>query len=142
FDPTPLDDGRTSLPQYLDDAGEQPSPEPPAGSAEGSEQPPRQPDTDEPSASRPESPSTVPSWPFVTVALALVFGLTTIPIGLRELRRRRRLSTATTGGPTAAAHAWREACDEFNDRATPVLPTETVRTAASRLSATHGLDQP
>ncbi|MGD9525664.1 transglutaminase TgpA family protein [Pseudonocardia sp.] len=149
FDPTPLSDGRTIEPPYVQearaesgsgDAGEQQEPEQPQ--PDGAASPPQQPEPPEPApgeASAPEETGLdIPVWPFVLVAVLGV--LVAAPAGWRALQRRRRLSTVATGGAAAATAAWEELLAESADRGVQGHRSDTVRSAARRIVREHRLD--
>lgn len=147
FDPTPLDDGRTSLPSYLSselypEGPQAPSSEeatPPGGSGPSESEGQRQ-DLVAPPPGRPQPGAGDGVWTTVGMsALALV--LLAAPVALRSFRRRRRLTSIAEGSQGSAATAWREVLDEFWDRGTRPAATDTARRIASNLSERHGLDE-
>lgn len=151
FDPTPLADGRTIEPPYVQEARaendsgqsgeEQPEPEQPDAGAAPEATPAAPPP---PSASAgadaagEQSGFRIPVWPFV---LAAVLGLlVATPALWRALLRRRRLATVAGGGPAAATAAWEELLAESADRGVPGRSSDTVRGAARRIVQEHRLD--
>ncbi|QGK70908.1 transglutaminase [Allosaccharopolyspora coralli] len=143
FDPTPLDDGRTALPNYLDrELNPTVEPQPmPGETVPPGEQPPGQ------AQENPRDESGVPPpgpgasggsgwWPALA---ALVLALATLgaPLGFRELRRRRRVRASAEGSASAA---WSEVLDQSWDRGTTSSATETARAVAGRLIHDHELD--
>ncbi len=151
FDPTPLRDGRTALPEYLNPPAPAPSPAPDTGQTQ---QPPTdsaasQPETPDPGASQQEDPAPEPQQPgsggvWVATGLILLAALLlgAAPAALREVRRRRRLNAVHAGAPGAAGVAWRELLDESTDRGGPPADTSgTVRSTATALLNTHELDE-
>ncbi|MHA6805200.1 transglutaminase family protein [Salinifilum ghardaiensis] len=148
FDPTPLDDGRTDVPQYLD---QQPPPPPDGTPPSGEDSPPPE-ETGTPAPQdRPEPPQPdaaggrgdAPAWPAVLASvLVLAAAACGVPAGVRRLRRERRRRDAAAGGAEAAGQAWREVEDAFADRGSVLGSSETARTAAARLAEQHGLDEP
>lgn len=149
FDPTPLTDGRTITPPYVEQAraeaagGGAGAPAAPAAPA------PAVPTTaPAPSADRPTldaAPATpvptdagMPLWPFLGAGALVLLAL--VPAVLRELARRRRTAAAAAGGPAAAGAAWDELVATSTDRQVPVPATDTVRAAARRLVREHRLD--
>jgi transglutaminase-like putative cysteine protease len=150
FDPTPLSDGRTIEPPYVQEAraesgssdtGEQEAPEQPQpdGSAAAPPQPPEPPAPVPGEASAAEDTGLdIPVWPFVLVAVLGIFVAT--PVGWRALQRRRRLATVAAGGPAAATAAWEELLAESADRGVPGRRSDTVRAAARRIVREHRLD--
>lgn len=148
FDPTPLQDGRTSLPSHLEQAlnPEQPLPPgattpsaPPTSSTPG-------PRTGErelvvpPRPGRPAPSSSEGIWLGGAVVL-LALALAAAPALLRELRRRRRLRTVGTGESGATDAAWQEVLDSFLDRGTKPSATDTARKAGIDLADEHELDE-
>ncbi|RKT86066.1 protein of unknown function [Saccharopolyspora antimicrobica] len=147
FDPTPLSDGRTALPQYLDSElrpEQQPVPVP------GQELPSTPPTTDAtPGGERPEDGSEVAPvdpreaeqsspWPVVLGVLVLGLALLAVPGVVREVRRRQRLRAVAAG---SAGAAWQEVLDEFRDRGARPAATDTARQVTTRLLEHHGLDE-
>lgn len=147
FDPTPLGDGRTTLPSYLEQAltGEEALPPGAPTTAAPTSEAPAPDDGDRslvvPPAPGPRGPGGADAvWTAVAVgvlALALVAG----PAVLRTWRRRRRLTAVTAGARGATEAAWQEVLDEFLDRGTKPSPTHTARTVGFDLVARHGLDE-
>lgn len=154
FDPTPLDDGRTSLPPFLGSElhPAQPAPQPTPG---GTPTPPTvQPQPDHPSTD--DHGGAVPSpapgrgadsggvgpWPTAVGLLAVLLALLASPAAVREARRRRRLHAVAEGDAGAASIAWLEVLDEFRDRGAAPAPTDTARMVADGLIDDHALDEP
>ncbi|QIZ34109.1 DUF3488 and transglutaminase-like domain-containing protein [Saccharopolyspora sp. ASAGF58] len=150
FDPTPLSDGRTALPEFLNSelnpsqpqaqAPGQPVPgtPPTAGSQPGSAHPDG---ADVGAARTPRETAGTNPWP-ITIGV-LVFGLALLvtPALVREVRRRRRLRAVAEGAEGAAGIAWREVLDEFQDRGTRPAATDTARRVATGFIDDHGLDE-
>jgi hypothetical protein len=150
FDPTPLNDGRTIDPPYVEEArAEQAGDEvAPADDALTPEEPLD--DGPEPSTGEPESTPTpatppvapqglgLPIWPFVAVPVGVAVVL--VPAMMRRLDRRRRLAAVAGGGPDAAAAGWDELLAESTDRGADSIPSDTVRAAARRLVREHHLE--
>ncbi|GAA2356010.1 hypothetical protein GCM10009854_37600 [Saccharopolyspora halophila] len=152
FDPTPLGDGRTSLPQFLDNSlhppqspapgpsespepttpGTQPAPAPDAGQQAQDPPPPQQ---------RREV-STRTDWTTPVLILVLVLGCAALgtPLAARELRRRQRTARIDSGERGAAGAAWAELLDEFRDRGAMPNSTTTARQLAENLITEHDLD--
>lgn len=148
FDPTPLTDGRTLVPPYVEQAREQagtgtelPAPEAAPPGAQPASQPPPTPDTPGPIGSDPAGPDLAdgfPRWPLALIAI-LALGVAA-PAGRRALDRRRRLATIRAGGPAAAGAAWAELLAESADRGAISQTSDTVRAAARRMVRDHQLD--
>ncbi|TWG08797.1 transglutaminase TgpA family protein [Saccharopolyspora dendranthemae] len=152
FDPTPLSDGRTALPQFLDTALHPPQA---AAPLPGQPLPPPAPGAPVPPApgAQPDQPDArdVPEqrrepadrgWS-VTVLVLLVLLLcagAAAPLAVREIRRGQRLQAITEGRAGAASTAWREVLDEFLDRGYQPRDTDTARQLADRLVKDHDLD--
>lgn len=152
FDPTPLSDGRTALPQFLDTAlhppqaaaplpGQpQPAPAPgaPVPPAAGAQ--PDQPDArDVPDQRREPADRTWSVAVLVLIVLLACAGAAS-PLAVREIRRGQRLQAITEGRAGAADTAWREVLDEFRDRGYQPRDTHTARQLAERLAKDHDLD--
>lgn len=147
FDPTPLSDGRTVPPAYVD------GPLPPSGMALPAKPHPATMPTPAPNhplaAAVPQSisdhstPGTEVS-PGLAVAGLLGFAVLAglAPLGVRESRRRWRMYLVGAGGPRAVSAAWAEVLAESADRRVAPPVGETVRGAAQRLVQEHGLDEP
>jgi Transglutaminase-like superfamily len=150
FDPTPLTDGRTIVPPYVEEAradqaaelappdevqvpDEVPLDEGPAPAPGASEQPPSA--TAPPTA--PEDGG-LPLWPFAVALLAV--GAALVPATMRVLDRRRRMNAVAAGGPGAAAAGWAELLAQSSDRGSDNSSSDTVRAAARRLVRQHHLD--
>lgn len=152
FDPTPLRDGRTSLPRYLTpQAGPLPPPPPAAGQPlpappqpsnipqpSGGDHSPGQPGQ-YPPAQR-SGPDTGFPWQAVVIPL-VVLVLLAAPGLVRQLRRRRCLSLVDADIRGAAGLAWREVLNEYWDRGVRTSDADTARTAARNLLARHSLDR-
>lgn len=143
FDPTPLDDGRTALPSYLEqelNPSVQPPPAPGETTVPG-EQPPGQ--AQENPRDESGAPPTGPGssggsgWGPLLAALVVVLATLGAPVGFREYRRRRRVRESAQGSVSAA---WREVLDQSWDRGTASSAAETARAVASRLIHEHELD--
>ncbi|WP_309148786.1 transglutaminase family protein [Saccharopolyspora gregorii] len=124
FDPTPLADGRTALPEYLSPPAPAPSPAPAPGesqqpSPEPSTAPSQTPapgDAEQPPAPEADRPGGSGAWIAVGAVLLAVLALGAAPLALREFRRRRRLAVVRAGAAGAASAAWDELLDEHTDR--------------------------
>ena len=149
FDPTPLDDGRTSLPDYLNREPQQDQalPPPPGGQTPttpppgGQTPPPGQPSGgDQTAAQQPQEREAGPPWWPVVLVVVLLALLAATPAGVREARRRLRLRAVAGREPDSAGLAWRELLDEFWDRGTRPDASDTVRHLANSLIDQHALD--
>ncbi|GAA3229880.1 hypothetical protein GCM10017691_22340 [Pseudonocardia petroleophila] len=149
FDPTPLTDGRTITPPYVEQAraeaanggaGADGAPAVPTAPVPTSAAAPTaDPQTPGAAAPAPAPAETgLPLWPFAVLPALVLLGL--VPALLRALRGRSRLAGATAGGEGAAAAAWEEIVAASVDRRVPVPATDTVRAAARRLVREHRLD--
>jgi hypothetical protein len=150
FDPTPLTDGRSIDPPYVQEArAEQAGAEvapgedaPAPDELPGGEQAPQpaEPTTPLPESAAPAEPqgATIPLWPFVAALVAVALALA--PSVLRTLDRRRRLAAVAAGGPEAAAAGWDELLAESADRGADSPSSDTVRAAARRLVREHHLE--
>ncbi|MCI2420560.1 transglutaminaseTgpA domain-containing protein [Saccharopolyspora sp. K220] len=151
FDPTPLDDGRTSLPQFLNSElhpvqpqaplpGQAlPSTPPTASSVPGAERPDG---ADIGGTARtPREAEAGSPWQITISVLVLAFALLATPAVVREVRRRRRLHAIAEGTEGAAGLAWQEVLDEFRDRGTRPAAADTARRVATGLIDQHGLDE-
>jgi len=150
FDPTPLTDGRTIDPPYVEEArAEQASQQ--AAPAEDAPAPDTQPGEEQapepatPESTQPEAAPTVepqgvsvPLWPFAAALGAVALAL--VPSVLRVRDRRRRLGSVARGGPDAAGAGWDELLAESTDRGADSPPSDTVRAAARRLVREHHLE--
>jgi TgpA N-terminal domain/Transglutaminase-like superfamily len=146
FDPTPLSDGRTIDPPYVEEARaeqaaaesapaeDSPTPEPLPGQEQAPE--PATPELQEPQAAPPGID--IPLWPFVAALVAVAIAL--VPATLRIRDRRRRLAAVARGGPEAAGAGWEELLAESTDRGADPSASDTVRAAARRLVREHGLE--
>ncbi|MGP4018130.1 transglutaminase family protein [Saccharopolyspora sp. 5N708] len=151
FDPTPLDDGRTALPEFLNSElhpaqplaplpGQAvPSAPPTDGSAQGADRPDGA-DVGGTTGSPSEAGAANP-WPISIGVLVLGLALLATPAVVREVRRRRRLHAVAEGSEGAAGLAWQEVLDEFQDRGTRPADTDTARRVATGLIDRHGLDE-
>jgi transglutaminase-like putative cysteine protease len=152
FDPTPLADGRTVTPGYVEsEANATTAPgqglDPDAASSTAAA--PATSTATEDSVDEDQSAALAPGdggggWLrplaitlLVLLMLAVILGG---PAAVREWQRRGRLRTVLAGGPDAATAAWRELLAESWDRGSAVPDTDTVRLAANRLAREHGLD--
>jgi hypothetical protein len=153
FDPTPLTDGRSVTPPYVEQArgeaaGQDTSTQPDELTPDQQPDQPEQQAAPTPEPTPPPAPTPTDSgvdvlpvlWPVLAV-LVLVAALGG-PMWLRVLARRRRLAAVHAGGPGAVDAAWDELLAESVDRGVPVPPTDTVRGAARRLLREHRLDEP
>ncbi|MFC4943477.1 transglutaminase TgpA family protein [Pseudonocardia sp. GCM10023141] len=151
FDPTPLNDGRTITPPYVQEArgdnaaGSTPQDDPkiPRNSPNDAATPPSAPPvapTEPTAAPTSDTGSSLPLWPIGVLVLVAAAAL--VPFALRSRERRRRLAAVTAGGPGAAAAAWDELQAESTDRGSPSRPSETVRATARRLVSEHRLEAP
>ncbi|MEV1293844.1 DUF3488 and transglutaminase-like domain-containing protein [Pseudonocardia sp. NPDC049635] len=150
FDPTPLADGQTIEPGYVQQAQEQqggtpaqeqpapePGPAPPADGGDTASAPPP------PAEDRPGTDTGAgTAWGVLAVAVALAAGLALLALGPRFWRRRLyagRVAQARAGGAGAATAAWEEILAVSRDHGVPVPASETVRSAAARIAERHGL---
>ncbi|MBB5071220.1 transglutaminase-like putative cysteine protease [Saccharopolyspora gloriosae] len=149
FDPTPLADGRTALPEYLNPPAPAPAPTPDSGEQQQpTESTAPQPEAPVPGdaeqAPAPEAPRPGSGGAWVATGLVLLAALLLgmAPAVLREIRRRRRLTAIRADAPGAAGSAWRELLDEFTDRGgAPADTSATVRSTAATIITTHDLDE-
>lgn len=152
FDPTPLSDGRSVTPAYVEsEAGESTAPgqglDPDEGSSTAAA-----PTSAAAASGDNNSDEAAPTAPGggggdwlrplgLTVLVLLLLGaLLGGPATVRQWQRRTRLRAVAAGGPDAATAAWRELLAESWDRGSAVPNTDTVRLAANRLAREHGLD--
>jgi transglutaminase-like putative cysteine protease len=77
---------------------------------------------------------------FAAILLGVLL-LALTPAVLREVHRRRRLREIVLRGPGAADAAWQELRDECADRGLPIPGSDTVRTAAQKVTQRHHLDE-
>ncbi|HET6257266.1 transglutaminaseTgpA domain-containing protein [Pseudonocardia sp.] len=150
FDPTPLTDGRTIAPPYVQEAqgdnpgaGKAPAEQDLLPGQEAGQEPLPAPAEPEQLPPPPVAPSAtegggLPLWPIAVVLLVAVAAL--VPAGLRALARRRRMAAVGAGGPGAAGAGWAEVLAESADRGVTYPPSDTVRGAARRLVREHKLD--
>ncbi|RCW43284.1 transglutaminase superfamily protein [Halopolyspora algeriensis] len=148
FDPTPLDDGRTSLPSHL--TGEQPAGESQTSETPGQDSSPTDSEQAAGGDAREDLATPLPEPPlaettdnsvWATAGLcALVVAVLVAPATVRSVRRHRRMAVVTGGAPGAATTAWREVLDEFRDRGSLPATTDTARGVAGELTERHGLD--
>ncbi|GAY11301.1 DUF3488 and transglutaminase-like domain-containing protein [Pseudonocardia sp. N23] len=151
FDPTPLADGRSIVPAYVQQARDQSGSDPEPATPQDADPTP----TDSPDPGVPQDQATAPdqpppstdepsSWtiPVAAVLALLVVATLALPSLLRRGQRRRRLAAAGGGGPDAAEQAWAEVLAESTDRGVTVPDTDTVRGAARRLVGAHSLGDP
>jgi hypothetical protein len=155
FDPTPLTDGRTVIPPYVQEAQNAQNAAAQGGQAQELQEDPR-PAPSDPARAEPAPPVDTPtpqptagqdpgSGALGTVALTLLVALIVLallggPVLARTVLRRRRLAAVAAGGPGAAAAAWAEILAESRDRGYPLPRSDTVRTAARRLVREHEFD--
>ncbi|SDE64343.1 transglutaminaseTgpA domain-containing protein [Pseudonocardia oroxyli] len=150
FDPTPLTDGRTVVPPYVQEAvgGEGPgqaAPPVPADEVPSQEVPPA------PEAPQVEAPQDVPQptpvaedggFPVaVPLLVVLVAGLLAAPFVVRRTLRGRRVGAAAAGGPGAGRAAWDELLATSQDHGGAPEPGDTVRSGARDLVRRHDLDE-
>lgn len=151
FDPTPLTDGRTIVPPYVQEARDQSGPDGRRAVPDdvGMPEPAAQPAAPTEAAPPPvPAPGLTPATSTGEVGLALlvpllmvsVLALALVPRGRRWQLRRRRLAAVHAGGPAAAAAGWAELLAESADRGVRSTPSDTVRGAARRLVREHRLD--
>lgn len=148
FDPTPLSDDRAPTPSYLESANRRPpggdesatsGTEPETIPSEGATTT-RPDESGAPSVTR-NDPTPLGPWLLLpTAVLVLIAGATT-PALIRNTRRRSRLSRVGAGAPEATRLAWRELLDEFTDRGSAPLPSESPRGTSERLIRQYGLDE-
>jgi hypothetical protein len=151
FDPTPLTDGRTIVPPYVQEAvGDAPgSAGQPAPAAQEQDPQPAAPAQTTPED---QTPQTVPP-PDVPAAdergvpilppllVVLVAALLAAPVTARRVLHRRRLAAAAAGGAGAGRAAWDEVLATSRDHGGTPDEGDTVRGAARRLVADHDLDE-
>ncbi|RRO16098.1 DUF4129 domain-containing protein [Saccharopolyspora rhizosphaerae] len=152
FDPTPLADGRTALPQFLDTALHPPQP---AAPLPGQPLPPPEPGAPAPpvAGAQPDQPDSRDrpqqrrepverGWSLTAFGVLALLACTgaAAPLAVREIRRGQRLQAITEGREGAASTAWREVLDEFRDRGYQPRATDTARQLADRLVTDHELD--
>ncbi|SDQ43002.1 transglutaminase TgpA family protein [Actinopolyspora saharensis] len=149
FDPTPLSDDRAPTPSYLgsEDRGQQggqdsetsgttPEPTPSDGA------PTTRPDeSGSPSPVARNERTPIGLWLLPSTAVLLLVGGVAAPALIRSARRRSRLSRVAADAPGATRLAWRELLDEFTDRGTPPIPSESPRGTSERLIGQYGLDE-
>jgi hypothetical protein len=151
FDPTPLTDGRGSVPRYL-----VATPETTTGPAGAADPDVGRPDPGGDSSAGPQhrapaqhdaapalrSPATpLPWWAVLVLALGGLLGMVSVPALVRTYRRRGRIRVVRAGGAGAAAAAWRELADSAADHGEGDSGYETLRATAGRWSAVHALDE-
>ena len=155
FDPTPLTDGRTVIPPYVQEAQDaqnaaaqdgqaqelQEDPLPAASDpARAEPTPPVDTPTPEPTAAQDTGSGTLGAVALTLLVALIVLGLLGGPVLARRVLRRRRLAAVAAGGPGAAAAAWAEILAGSRDRGYPLPRSDTVRTAARRLVREHEFD--
>jgi transglutaminase-like putative cysteine protease len=150
FDPTPLTDGRTLVPPYVEEAraeaaagADGAAPEQPAADdlpVPDSAAPQQAPDEIAPGVgeSGADPDAGIPLWPAAVLTGLLL--VAAVPAAVRGLDRRRRLAAVAAGGPGAAGAGWAELLAESADRGVPAPASDTVRGAARRLVREHRLD--
>lgn len=145
FDPTPLDDGRTSLPGYLENqplpgqvppAADQPTtPQQPAPDPSLQEDPPDQ------AVPPPAPPSSGGgNWSATALVMFAIVLIAATPVGVREARRRRRIGVVARREPGFAETAWLVVLDELRDRGTQLDASQTLRAAVTDIVDKHGID--
>ncbi|TCK25046.1 transglutaminaseTgpA domain-containing protein [Pseudonocardia endophytica] len=156
FDPTPLTDGRTVEPQYVQQARAE------AGGANGQDAqeappPPPAPDSAAPTPGAAPTPEPAPgedaapepvarSSGVLPVVLAVALALVVIalvlagPTVLRRRQTRRRTGLARAGGAGAAGAAWAEILAVSRDHGVAARRGDTVRTTAERMITGHELE--
>ncbi|MBV8539914.1 MAG: transglutaminase domain-containing protein [Pseudonocardiales bacterium] len=147
FDPTPLSNGRTVMPDYVA-AGPTPAGSPPPAGPPVAGTATSMPDAAAPHPSVAARASGAGSGVGTRIGLSVagllglgvLAGLT--PLGVRAGRRRRRLHLVDAGGPRAVRAAWEEVLAESADRGEVPPVGETVRASAQRLVHAHALDEP
>lgn len=159
FDPTPLADGRTVEPQYVQQARAEasgqaapPQPAAPATPPSAAPQPAPQPDpapTPEPAPGEdPRATGAGAVLPAVLTVLGMLGVLAALavlgalPLLLRRRRGRRRTALARAGGAGSAAAAWAEVLAVSRDHGVAPRPGDTVRATAEHLGDAHDLDEP
>lgn len=149
FDPTPLTDGRTVVPPYVQEAvgGDGPgaAAEPvPADEVPVEEAPPtpESPQVDVPQDTPQPTPVADESGLPIAVPMlgALVVVLLAAPFVVRRLLHRRRVGVAAAGGSGAGRAAWDELLATSQDHGGSPAPGDTVRSGARDLVRTHDLD--
>jgi len=150
FDPTPLTDGRTVVPPYVQEAvGDGPADAAAPAPAEEIPQPlpePAAPDAGEvpipEDAPQPESPAADEGgFPIaIPLVVLLVAALAAAPFLVRRTLHGRRLAAAAAGGPGAGRAAWDELLATSRDHGGSPSEGDTVRTGARDLVRTHDLD--
>jgi transglutaminase-like putative cysteine protease len=156
FDPTPLTDGRTVIPPYVQEAQDAPNaaaqegqaqelqddPLPaPSDPAQAEPAPPVDTPAPEPTAAQDPGSGTLGTVLLTLLAALIVLALLGGPVLARTVLRSRRLAAVAAGGPGAAAAAWAEILAESRDRGYPLPRSDTVRTAARRLVREHEFDE-
>lgn len=151
FDPTPLDDGRSAPPGFLEPTAPPAQPPPSPEQTDPSPGAPGQPpEGSHPDGTNPDAQEAPPSeqvagrglllWSVLMLSV-LTLGLLTFPLALREARRRTRLHAVSQSSAGAAGSAWNEVLDEFRDRGSSPSDTETAREMAARFIDHHELDE-
>ncbi|NYH78014.1 hypothetical protein FHR84_001336 [Actinopolyspora biskrensis] len=149
FDPTPLSDDRASTPSYLESEDHRQTggndsatsgAEPETSPSEGAETTRPDESGNPPSVSR-DDRTPVGPWLLPPTAVLLLVAGATAPALIRNTRRRNRLSRVAAGAPEATRLAWRELLDEFTDRGTGPIPSESPRGTSERLIRQYGLDE-
>ncbi|MCW0214197.1 MAG: DUF3488 and transglutaminase-like domain-containing protein [Pseudonocardia sp.] len=155
FDPTPLTDGRTVIPPYVQEAQDAQNGSGQDGQDQELQNDPLTEQVDpgraeaptpadapapEPTAAEDTAGATVG-----TIVLSLLVGLLVLvllggPALLRAFLRRRRLAAVAAGGPGAAGAGWDEILAASRDRGYPVPRSDTVRAGARRLVREHEFD--
>lgn len=163
FDPTPLTDGRTVEPQYVQQAraqagggagpdaqqappppapasaGPSPAPVPGQGAAPSPEPVPGQDGAADPAAGE-QPDGTLPVVLGVAIALVALAVLLAGPRLLRRRQARHRTVLARAGGVGAAGAAWAEVLAVSRDHGVTARRGDTIRTTAERMITGHGLE--
>jgi transglutaminase-like putative cysteine protease len=149
FDPTPLTDGRTVVPPYVQEAvgdgAEGAAAEPvPADEVPVQEAPPTPEAPQVPVPQEVEQPAPVAEEGGFPIALPLVVllvvALLAAPFAVRRLLHGRRVGAAAAGGAGAGRAAWDEVLATSQDHGGVPAPGDTVRSGARDLVRTHDLD--
>ncbi|GAA4546014.1 DUF3488 and transglutaminase-like domain-containing protein [Pseudonocardia xishanensis] len=149
FDPTPLTDGRTVVPPYVQEAvGDGPADAAAPAPAEDVPQPLPEPAAPEAApvpipedAAQPQAAADEGGVPIVLPLVGLlVVGLLAAPFVVRRVLHGRRLAAATAGGVGAGRAAWDELLATSRDHGGRPSDGDTVRTGARELVRTHDLD--
>jgi transglutaminase-like putative cysteine protease len=150
FDPTPLTDGRTVVPPYVQEAvGDASADAPQAPPVE--EEPQPLPEPAAPDAADAPAPQDLPQpgpaadeggFPIaLPLAILLVVALLAAPFVVRRVLHARRLAAAAAGGAGASRAAWDEVLATSRDHGGTPSEADTVRSSARELVRTHDLDE-